>query len=258
MLPASCRHYPRVVLRDDGGTRVSLSHYCPTAASLLVSKGELRVMLAPPGLVVDEPVEGLDARSALPPLIRPEMLADRDGYCAWETACVATLERHTDATGALGVIGLATEVLRQWTPSAGPLVDAVAGAFVTAEQTWSERPVPYARVGGQIVATLATTAPRIPEKPCEQLTADMERAISNYLAARAFGNWLCYHGRGFRTIVAWLHACHDVVRAFAGSQATATVDIVSAIRSADFLMMHTIDSQAFADAAVSIERERLP
>ena len=255
-LPAACRHYPRVILRDDAGTRVSLSHYCPTAASLLVSNCGLRVMTAPPGLVVEEPVEGLDARSALPPLIHPGMLADIDGYCAWEAGCVAALERHGDATRALSVIGLATERLRRWTPAAGSLVDAVARAFVTAEQT-PGRPVPYASAGRQIVGTLATSAPRVAEKPCEPLTAAEERTISNYLAARVFGNWLCYQGRGLRTIVAWLHACHDVVRAFAGSQPIATLDIVSAIRSADFLMMHTIDSQAFADAAVSIERERL-
>ncbi|MEO5894543.1 MAG: hypothetical protein ABIS06_02460 [Vicinamibacterales bacterium] len=245
-----------MVLRDDHGTRVSLSHYCPTAASLLVSTGELRVIAAPPGLVVDEPVEGLDARGALPPLIRPDMLADNDGYCAWEAACVATLERHGDATSALGVIGLATEVLRQWTPSAGSLADAVARAFVTAEEK-SRRPVPYASAGLEIVGSLAPSAPPVSDQPCGQLTADTERTIANYLAARVFGNWLCYQGRGLRTIVAWLHACHDVVRAYTGSQLTATVDIVSAIRAADFLMMHTIDSQAFADAAVSIEPERL-
>ena len=35
-LPASCQHFPRVCLIDDRGVRVSLSHYCPTAAAMIV------------------------------------------------------------------------------------------------------------------------------------------------------------------------------------------------------------------------------
>ncbi|MFN7985813.1 MAG: hypothetical protein U0Q11_28550, partial [Vicinamibacterales bacterium] len=35
-LPDSCRHFPRRSLIDDRGTFVSLSHFCPTAAQLLL------------------------------------------------------------------------------------------------------------------------------------------------------------------------------------------------------------------------------
>ena len=36
-LPNACRQFPRVVLHDARGTLISLSHYCPTAASLVTS-----------------------------------------------------------------------------------------------------------------------------------------------------------------------------------------------------------------------------
>jgi hypothetical protein len=252
-LPVSCRHYPRVIRRDDRDTRVSLSHYCPTAASLLAGTSEPIIVDAPPGLVVDEPVEGLDARHALPPLIRPGMLTDPDGYEAWEAACVAALARQGNAASALSVISVATEALRAWTPSAGPLVDVVGRAFAMAERTSSRGTCRYAQAGGEIVAILAGSALPVAETSRQRLSADDERTVATYLAARAFGNWLCYQGRGLRTIIAWLHACNEIVRAFAASQASAKIDIVEAIRSSDFLMLHTIDSQAFADAAINLE-----
>lgn len=251
-LPTSCRHYPRIVRWDEGGTRVSLSHYCPTAASLLTSSQRPVMIGAPPGLVLDDPIEGLDARDTLPPLTRPGMLSDLGGYTAWEDLCVGTLARHGDAATALGVIGVATEALRAWTPSAGSLIEAVEGAFAAAEQSSSRVPVSYAHRGGEIVRTLASTAPALRHVSGPPLSSHAERTIANYLAARAFGNWLCYQGRGLRTVVAWLHACNEIVRGFAATLAP-DVHVVAAIQSADFLMLHTIDSQSFADAAIPLE-----
>jgi len=34
-LPATCRYFPRLAVRDDRGTFITLSHFCPTAASML-------------------------------------------------------------------------------------------------------------------------------------------------------------------------------------------------------------------------------
>ena len=34
-LPSACRHFPRAAVTDDLGTFVTLSHFCPTAASML-------------------------------------------------------------------------------------------------------------------------------------------------------------------------------------------------------------------------------
>jgi hypothetical protein len=90
MLPSACRHFPRVFLRDARGMLLTLSHFCPTAASLLFDDGPAQVVDAPPGLMLSEPIEGLDARDALPPLVRPDLLSDVAGYDAWEAAVVGT------------------------------------------------------------------------------------------------------------------------------------------------------------------------
>ena len=37
-LPTTCRHFPRVAVQDRRGTFVSLSHFCPTAASMLFQR----------------------------------------------------------------------------------------------------------------------------------------------------------------------------------------------------------------------------
>ena len=34
-LPATCRYFPRLAVRDGRGTFITLSHFCPTAASML-------------------------------------------------------------------------------------------------------------------------------------------------------------------------------------------------------------------------------
>ncbi len=106
-LPAACRHFPRLVLHDARGTRVSLSHFCPTAAALLRSPntqafaivrapGPLTLAddLADGGSESSDRLEGLDARDALPPLLRPGMLTDFEGYDAWERAAIALLAQE--------------------------------------------------------------------------------------------------------------------------------------------------------------------
>ena len=253
-LPVSCRHYPRVILRDRLHTRISLSHYCPTAASMLFAPGELTIVDAAGRLTTEEPLEGLDAREALPPLLRPGMLMDLAGYDAWEAECVATLASENDPSGALKVITRATDVLRAWTPDQGALVDMVAAAFRAARTESAAETAWDVGIGGAILRSLVKDAPHALAGHPPRLSDDLERAIANYLAARVFGNWISYQGRGLRTIVAWLHACHDLVRALAGEgRVTNQSGLVPSIRNADFIMLHTIDSQAFARAAMLVE-----
>lgn len=45
-LPSACRHFPRKVLTDARGTFISLSHYCPTAARLLLATHGLEIVEA--------------------------------------------------------------------------------------------------------------------------------------------------------------------------------------------------------------------
>lgn len=67
--PMSCVHFPYVCVTDARGVQVTLSHYCPTAASLLFDhRGPIEIVEGPPPIAGFEIPEGLDARESLPPL----------------------------------------------------------------------------------------------------------------------------------------------------------------------------------------------
>ncbi len=266
-LPIGCRHYPRVVRLDRDDVSLSLSHYCPTAASLLVSEGPVRVVAAEPPLALDAPVEGLDARTALPPLLRPDILMNVDDYAEWERAAVREFSNCRRADVALRRIASATDLLREWRPGTLSLNTAVANAFAQADETerpWMAQGLPIVRTLNQGIVSLdpvptcderlAKSGPRraISE---ERTAAPVERVIANYLAARVFGNWIAYQGRGLRTIVTWVAACHDVARLLMSrEQRPGLAGAIEAIRRADYVMLHTVDTQEFANAARGVER----
>jgi hypothetical protein len=272
-LPIGCRHYPRVVRIERERIALSLSHYCPTAASLLVSETPIRLVDAPPPLVLSEPIEGLDAREALPPLLRPGLLMDLEAYTAWETAVVTEFSTCRRADIALRRIGNATDRLREWRPGTSALGSAVAGAFAHAdasELSWMEQGLPIARrlnrgvVSLDLIADREERTPKSDERSAKsdertaksetQTTDAIERIVANYLAARVYGNWIAYQGRGLRTIVTWLFACHDSVRLLMRrGPAEGVPGAIEAIRQADYVMLHTIDTQEFADAAREVD-----
>ncbi|HKW00788.1 MAG TPA: hypothetical protein VJN96_13265, partial [Vicinamibacterales bacterium] len=68
-LPLSCRQFPRVSLRDPRGVSVTVSHYCPTAASLLGSPEPVTIVRNAPAFPASAEYSGLDATDALPPLL---------------------------------------------------------------------------------------------------------------------------------------------------------------------------------------------
>ena len=260
-LPIGCRHYPRVVRIDPRGVSLSLSHYCPTAASLLATDDPVHIVATGPPLALAEPVEGLDAREALPPLLRPDVLMDLDSYGAWEAGAVSIFSSVENAFEALRVIASATDELRTWTPGSAPLDTAVADAFSSAvgsrqgSPSWSDEGFRLAQSLNRGIVSLDGTV-----DPGALAGIDAaQRVIANYLAARAFGNWIAYQGCGLRTNVTWLRACHDIVCLLAvrfaadqGRQVTIP-DVIEAIRQADYVMLHTIDTQDFADAARGVE-----
>lgn len=266
-LPVSCRHYPRVVLRDSRGTLLSFSHYCPTAAALLFQDEPVRTVAAGLSVSIRDPVEGLDARGALPPLIHPGMLADIDGYDAWERSVIDTLMCAPHVSRALDEIASATEDVRRWTPADGALANTVVAAFAAASDRTIRRA--WSSAALDIVGTLNRGEVSLDKQPdlesaWQRLAApdrvDLHRPLANYLAARAFANWVAYQGHGLRTVVAWLRACHDVLRSVALSRAAATrrplapEDLLESIRLTDMVMLHTIDSHAFSRAAAVFEK----
>ena len=105
-LPSACRQFPRVTTLTPLGVSVTLSHYCPTAAGMLFRDDvPLAVVEAPPAFPAAWPWEGLDAREALPPLLRPGVLMDWPSLERWERFCVSTLaEEGRSAEDALGLL----------------------------------------------------------------------------------------------------------------------------------------------------------
>jgi hypothetical protein len=83
--------------------------------------------------------------------------------------------------------------------------------------------------------------------------------MKNYLATRVFANWIAYQGMGLRSIVEWLHTCaavwrHHALRgALDAGTAPGTGDLVEAVRLTDLLLLHAIDSQAFATSVATLE-----
>jgi Fe-S-cluster containining protein len=120
-LPGACRAFPRIVTLTPLGVSVTLSHYCPTAAAKLFAEGALRVVEEPQAFPPSSPYDGLDARDALPPLLRPGVLMDWPSLDRWERFAVRVLadeERSPEA--ALDVLAAAAEEARRWTPEEGP------------------------------------------------------------------------------------------------------------------------------------------
>ena len=268
-LPAACRHFPRKILRDRRGVLISLSHYCPTAASLLTGAGDLTVVDAGPPLELAAPIEGLEAADALPPLLRPGLLCDMEGYAAWEACGVATFARD-DLTfrECVDVIAAATEEIRGWRPGTASLATLVASAFRAADQRLGRddgadtRAIDTARVLSAGRAGRLDPIDRF-EQVWQAQVGDQgsafDRVMKNYLAARLFANWIAYQGRGLRTIVEWLRTCAAVVlhsmaeRTTHGGSTSEDHPGVEAVRAADLLLLHVIDSAAFAKHVASME-----
>ena len=83
--PLSCAHFPYVCLIDHRGVRVTLSHYCPTAASLLFEHhGPIEIVEGPSPVPEREGPEGLDARDSLPPRESAKRLFAWDDFSQWE------------------------------------------------------------------------------------------------------------------------------------------------------------------------------
>jgi hypothetical protein len=248
---------------------ISLSHFCPTAASMLMAEGGLDIVIARPPLELPPPLEGLDARDALPPLVRPGLLCDVDGYQAWEEAGIATFARE-DLTSdqSLNVIAAATDDVREWQPRAETLRERVARAFAAAGPVEMANGDAQKRVMEIVVALSARRATdiapvdRFEDRWAQHVAhhfAPFERPMKNYLAARLFANWIAYQGRGLRSIVEWLRTCAAVVRhnvlerVLESGSAPVDEDFIEAVRTADLLLLHMLDTSAFGKHVAPIE-----
>jgi len=260
-LPYACRHFPRKFLIDQRGTLISLSHFCPTAAAALLTPASLAIVEAFPPLSLSPPLEGLDARDALPPLLRPRLLCDIHGYEAWEREGVGVFARpDADFETCLDVIAAVTEAIRNWSPEQGSFADRVRSDFRAAASSTMARPSPALTIArirrltiGKVaddLAPLDNFEDRWKAYPGRRLEW-FNTAMKNYLAARLFANWVAYQGEGLRTIVEWLRTCaavvgHELLRGRETDPVPDTAAFIEAVRSTDLIVLHVLDSASFA------------
>jgi Fe-S-cluster containining protein len=272
MLPATCRHFPRLAVRDARGTSISLTHYCPTAAASLFRDDVPVEIVEGPRAFPEADYEGLVVtEDDWPPLLRPDVLADAASYAAWErhmvARCVdpalsperviATLERDARTVRAVkpvssGAIARAIANL--------PACGVAAGVAETLERS---------------LAHLAVVIAAVPEewRP-EPDTRDLDKVyvrdvrphwsrwnapLKRYLAAKAFASWTAYQGRGFLTIVQGIDAALALVRVEAARQcrdAGRALDaalLQEAFRQADFALNHLAAGDELAERWSHVE-----
>lgn len=137
--PMSCVHFPYVCLIDQRGVRVTLSHYCPTAASLLFEhRGPIEIVEGPSPIPDLEIPEGLDARESLPPLreARPKtqdprpFLMSWDEFSAWEREEIQSVGALAGDSEFAPVIErfLAAKVFASWAAYSGDGISSIREA----------------------------------------------------------------------------------------------------------------------------------
>ena len=227
-LPASCQQFPRVSLLDPRGTFVTLSHYCPSAVDLLFADedaGPIEVVTNPAAFPREAEYDGLDARDAFPPFLRPGVLMDWDTLAAWDRFTFDRLNRETrNVDAAIRDLRHACDHLRMWTPSDGPLVDRL-----------KTLPEPG-------------TAASLPASEEEEAFI---RPLCRYAAAKFFGSWVWYQGAGLRTVIRSVEAALAEVRAGTrqARQHGRMLDrsiLRESIRQADLRLVHLASREALA------------
>jgi Fe-S-cluster containining protein len=262
-LPSACRDFPRVVTLTPLGVSITLSHYCPTAAGMLFAPVTPRdprlpapegcaiaILENPTGFPPTRPYEGLDARDAFPPLLRPGVLMDWPSLERWEAFAVSVMgDQRRTPESALDVLSAAAEAARTWAPGAGPFGEHLASSLRgapdaagdedsaggdpargEARSTLRASPVagvdrrsPDDRGAWRLVAECVPHRALLP--PAPEGLEDAERRLvaprwsslalplRRWLAAKAFASWLVLQGDGLRTAVLGLRTALGVLRA---------------------------------------------
>jgi Fe-S-cluster containining protein len=221
--PAACVHFPYVSLIDQRGVSVTLSHYCPTAVSLLFEhNGPVEIVEAGPPIGDGEDLEGLDARDSLPPA-SPDgsRLLTLDELSAWERD---------------QVVNAKMDVLQ----SDDVMWFERARAAVPAPWSWPEVPEHLDGVWWSMVA------PR---------WAKFDDVLDRYAAAKVFASWSLYLGNGLEAAIQTARVASAVVRIEAARQCLIfgrTLDrelLTEAIRQSDLLLVHYADPALLATAS---------
>lgn len=264
-LPVTCRHFPRLAVRDRRGTSISLTHYCPTAAGMLFRDVPIGIVSDPPafppadyeGLVIDD--------DDWPPLLMPNMLMDFDAYAAWEKHMVGRCaEASASPEGVVTTLARDAAALLDFNPEREQLIERIAAlprqcavgdppeSLHSSLEHWLEVMAavpddlkPDADDHGLEEAYVRFVRPGWPE---------WQSVLRRYLAAKAFANWTAYQGRGLPAIVLGLEAALALVRVSASRACRDSgtpvdeLQLREAIRSADFALNHLAVGEDLAEA----------
>lgn len=264
-LPVTCRHFPRLAVADSRGTFVTLSHFCPTAASMLFREDvALEIVESPPAFPFAD-YDGMTVTSDdLPPLLSPSMLMDREAYSAWEQHMVRRCSADQAAESVIATLFSDAATLRTWRPGTTALeqrVRTLPDAFVPTPVPDSL--VPSFRLRDDVVGAIPDDLkPEPDESGLEAAYAgyvrpawsSFQRPITRYLAAKAFASWTAYQGKGLATIVCGLDAALALVRIESARRcrdARRTLDrdlLLEAFRSADYALNHLAVGEDLAAA----------
>jgi hypothetical protein len=245
-LPLACRQFPRVSVHDPRGISITLSHFCPTAADLLRRPLPAGIVTSPPAFPLDGEYVGLDARQALPPLLRSDMLMDWESWWLFERLSVAAIARAASTAGALQSLRRAVAVVEPWRPDDGPLGELVSRAFSTdpapagvseASDVPAVPAAPNSRLVEAVLAAIPDSVRPTRRDPSDQPdgapTPDPSSRV-RFLAAHAFANWTAHLGDGLRT---WLRSVEA---------ADAVLTHVGSVRTADLWLRHLVDPKEMA------------
>ena len=231
-LPATCRYFPRLAVRDDRGTFITLSHFCPTAASMLFRDDCPLAIVAGPHAFRPAEYEGLIVTgNDLPPLLSPTMLMDPAGYSAWERHMVArcaeidwspeVVVAHASARCAVAAHLEARQCDARQEQS--EIFPPTSGTCRVPTDARSEPALGTAQVMQAVPDDLR---PQPDEHGLEKAFADDVRPAWSTFPDPAqplprrqgFASWTAYQGRGVATIVRGLDAALAVVRLEAARQ----------------------------------------
>ena len=272
MLPATCRHFPRLAVRDARGTFISLTHYCPTAAaSLFRDDVRIEIIESPPSFP-DTDYEGLVVTpDDWPPLLKPECLADVEGYAAWERHMVARCaDEALSPESVVATLERDASIVRIVHPVTG---EAIVNAIARLPADGVDAPVPEvldASLALYLEVLKAVPDEWRPEADTRDLAECYRRRVAvawrgfhaplrRYVAAKAFASWTAYQGRGFLTIVRGLEAALALVRVEAARwcrDANRPLDaelLREAFRQADFALNHLASGDELAEAWSKVE-----
>ena len=147
--------FPYVCLIDARGVHVTLSHYCPTAASLLFEhEGPIEIVEGPSPVPALDIPEGLDARESLAASSRAESrLMSFDEFSNWERDELRTLKSMAGESEFAPVIErfLAAKLFASWAAYQGDGTTAVRHAVRAAHAVLQEEMTRAAQDAGRSI-----------------------------------------------------------------------------------------------------------